>query len=197
MFVPSWHQLRFVPSSTTSPGTTRLCSSPGWFCSQSSRWSGFIWATSGTLKKRWFRPTVALSLCVCFHVHKPNHWPLYLYISFLLLSLSSGARAGSLLAPVFLVPAAGAAVLPDRWRNHHPASRESRPLAVPPLPARSDPGLLPGSQDHDPKAHPALPSATVWQSGELPPCRDEPRVRAAVPPQCVTSLTQPSYRPLK
>lgn len=110
--------------------------------------------------------------------------------------LSSGARAGSLLAPVFHVPAAGAAVLPDRRRNYHPASRESRPLPLPPLPARPDPGLLPGAQDHDPKAHHALPSAAVWQGGQLTPRGDEPRLRAALPPQRAARTTRQWYVPL-
>lgn len=113
-----------------------------------------------------------------------------------LLSLSSGARAGSLLAPVFHVPAASAAVLPDRWRNYHPASGEGRPLPLPPLPACPDPGLLPGAPENDPKANPALPPAPVWQGGEPPPRGDEPRVWAALSPQRAARVTQ-WYVPLK
>uniref|UniRef100_A0AAQ4RIF8 Zgc:112294 n=1 Tax=Gasterosteus aculeatus aculeatus TaxID=481459 RepID=A0AAQ4RIF8_GASAC len=94
---------------------------------------------------------------------------------------------------------AGAAVLPDRRGNPHPAPGESRPLPVPRLPAGPDPGLLPGAEDHDPKAHLALPPAAVRQGGEPRPRGDEPRLRVALPPppRRAARVPHPPRAPLK
>lgn len=96
------------------------------------------------------------------------------------LPASSGASAGSFLAPVVHDSAASDSVLPDRRGNHHPPSGESRPLPLPRLSAHPDPGFALGAQENDPEAHPALPPAPVWQGGQSTSRGGQPCVRAAL-----------------
>lgn len=110
--------------------------------------------------------------------------------------VSSGPRAGRLLAPVLHLPAAGVAVLHDGRRNSHPSSGERHSLSLPALPARSDSDLLHGTEDHDPEAHAALLSAAVWQGGEPASQGDESHPWASISLQRASCLILHSQLPL-